>query len=731
MFGKREEELLGNKFMPLVHEEDRENTEKAMERLYEMPYAAYIEQRAITKDGCRWLSWSDTAVLDKEGNVAEIIGVGRDITESKMVEEEENKRREQVINFQKVLLEISLKDYSAIDIALEKITERSAATLKVERVSIWFYITDYQELVCEDLYCLSKNLHENGLKLKVSDYPHYFSSLEESRVVAADDASNDPRTEEFGTYLTDFNIKSMMDIPIRIHGELIGVLCFEHTENKRCWTVEEQDFAASVSDILSLAVETFERLKAEETVRKLNEDLERRIEMRTLQLTASNKKLQEEVVHREKVEKWVRGLNHLQSRILGPEGHINERLKRITDGVIEVFDADFCCIWLIEPGDICEEGCTYNLDSKGINSCCDKSLCLHFKAGTGRHISAEGNFFRRLSFSSYKIGLVASGQERKFLTNDISGEEAEPVREWAEKLGLVSLAGYQLCSSRGEILGVMGIFSKVPITADEDELFESLSSMIAQMICAARSAELLIEAKEEAEKINRQLEVTNNELEAFSYSVSHDLRSPLRSINGFSRALIEDYSSVLDEGAMDFLNRVLRASNYMGQLIDDLLSLSRMSRVEMEKNNVNLSNIACEVSSYLKENEPHRKAEFIIPPSLISYGDARLLRIVMENLLGNAWKFTSIKEQAFIEFGRSDVSEDGKSVYFVKDNGAGFDMRYSSKLFSPFQRLHKSSEFPGTGIGLATVQRIIHRHGGDVRAESEPGKGATFYFTLQ
>lgn len=210
--------------------------------------------------------------------------------------------------------------------------------------------------------------------------------------------------------------------------------------------------------------------------------------------------------------------------------------------------------------------------------------------------------------------------------------------------------------------------------------------------------------------------------------MSHDLRAPLRSIDGFSRALLDDYSAHLDETGKDYLHRVRAATQRMGQLIDDMLKLSRVTRSEMNFKTVNLSVLAQTVADELQHIQPERNVEFICTPGMIVRGDAHLLKVALENLLGNAWKFTSKREQAHIEIGVTHQVE--ASVYFVRDNGAGFDMAYVGKLFSAFQRLHAMTEFPGTGIGLATVQRIIHRHGGRVWAEGEPGKGSTFYFTL-
>jgi signal transduction histidine kinase len=221
-----------------------------------------------------------------------------------------------------------------------------------------------------------------------------------------------------------------------------------------------------------------------------------------------------------------------------------------------------------------------------------------------------------------------------------------------------------------------------------------------------------------------ELEQANKELEAFSYSVSHDLRGPLRSLNGFSQMLVDQYAERLDPRGRDYLQRVLAAAVEMGDLIDGFLKLARVARQEMKMDTVDLSALAEAVARDLRALDPGRTVEFRVEPGIAATGDAALLRVVLENLLGNAWKFTSKRGKSTIEFGLRE------GACFVRDDGAGFDMADASRLFRPFERLHAASDFPGTGIGLATVHRVVERHGGTLRAEAAPGRGAAFFFTL-
>ena len=285
-----------------------------------------------------------------------------------------------------------------------------------------------------------------------------------------------------------------------------------------------------------------------------------------------------------------------------------------------------------------------------------------------------------------------------------------------------------------EMYGVLNVGWENSKKISEDEI-EIVNEVANQITIAIEKARLLKETKGYAAKLEQrviertaQLESANKEMESFSYSVSHDLRAPLRGIDGFSLALSEDYADKLDETAKNYIIRIRTATQKMDGLIDSLLRLSRISRIEMNLEKVNLSTMVSEIANSLTESYLSRKVSFVIPENICTFGDSNLLKIVFENLLSNAWKFTSKQAETVIEFGA--FNENSKTLYFIKDNGVGFDMKYADKLFSAFQRLHSEKDYPGVGVGLTTVQRIIHRHNGKIWAESAINKGTTFYFTL-
>ena len=359
-------------------------------------------------------------------------------------------------------------------------------------------------------------------------------------------------------------------------------------------------------------------------------------------------------------------------------------------------------------------------------------VLIRLLEGDSLVLRARTHAFGYESQTIYRVGEGTSMPGHALATQKpFFGEEAtkliapEARRALEKQGGGPVAAGSVPILANGQSIGTLSVADiDNPDRRFKDDEISLLMAFADQAALALEKARLL----SEAEQRTAELAATNQELEAFSYSVTHDLRAPLRGIDGFSQALMNEYSDVLDEQAQHYLQRVRIGRERMGQLIDDLLALLQVTRGEMRRENVDLSDLARTIVTGLQERDPQRQVEFVIQDGVALNGDTRLLRVALENLLGNAWKYARKKEEARIEFGLTEA--DGKPTCFVRDDGSGFDMAYADRLFGAFQRLHDASEFEGSGVGLATVQRIINRHGGRIWAESAVGEGATFYFTL-
>lgn len=314
-----------------------------------------------------------------------------------------------------------------------------------------------------------------------------------------------------------------------------------------------------------------------------------------------------------------------------------------------------------------------------------------------------------------------------------SASERYPDDEMLVQMGIQSYFGHPMIAE-GKMIGLVSVMDDKPLAVEEwaGPILGLFANRLALEIERYEVNQELQANKDNLERLvqvrTQALQDSNHELESFCYSVSHDLRAPLRSIEGFSRAVIEDCGGQLDQQGKDYLQRVRKATKHMGGLIDGLLELSRLGRAELQRMNVDLCVMANDVITGLRQGDPGRNVIFKCEINKKISADPILMRLVVQNLIGNAWKYTGRESSALIEFGVKNEAEE--TVYFVRDNGAGFDMCYSDKLFGVFQRLHRESEFEGTGIGLATVQRIIVRHGGRIWADADLDQGATFFFTL-
>lgn len=460
--------------------------------------------------------------------------------------------------------------------------------------------------------------------------------------------------------------------------------------------------------------------EADAEIKKLNENLEQLVTERTSELELA---LQNEKNIRSEITRNQAQLTFLTeaSEILGSSLDYSETLVNVAR-LITPKIADWCAIDEVEEDGSVKRLVVSHIDPQKIKLAYD----LVQKYPTDPNASYGVNHVLR----TRKPELYPNIPDEMIVSAARNEEHLKLIRD----LGLKSAIIMPLLS-RDKIYGVITL-----VLAESGRLFNEGDFEFAKEL--ARRATLAVEnAKlyKESQDINAELEIRvakrtleleaiNKELEAFSYSVSHDLRAPLRSIDGFSNKILKDYAGVLDEQGQDYFVRVKNASQRMGLLIDDLLKLSRLSRIEMYMETTNLSDVAESIASDLKVSEPERKASFNIQENMIAKVDRNLIQIVLQNLLGNAWKYSKHQPDTKIEFGT--FIKDEQTVYFIRDNGVGFDMKYVDKLFGAFQRLHSISEFEGTGVGLATVQRIILRHHGTIWANGEVNKGATFFFTL-
>jgi signal transduction histidine kinase len=354
-------------------------------------------------------------------------------------------------------------------------------------------------------------------------------------------------------------------------------------------------------------------------------------------------------------------------------------------------------------------------------------------AGHGSSPFAPGTRMRLASYGAQDLAALQA--EQIYVVEDILTLSAPPaIAHQMLTEGVRAYARVPLLW-QGQLIGALNLWMDSPgsLTSESLAIARDVADVLAVAIQQACLHEQVqrqateLEARVAAR--TAELSAANRELETFSYSVSHDLRAPLRAIEGFSQALLEEYANILDADGQDYLQRIRGATARMAELIEALLGLARVTRAGLSPEPVDVTAMAHMIATDPRRSEPARLVEVLIADGLVIHGDRRLLRVMLDNLLGNAWKFTAKQPQARIELGRL-LSPDGPSAFFVRDNGAGFDMAYADKHFGASQRLHRMSEFHGTGLGLATVQRIIHRHGGRIWAEGALGRGATFCFTL-
>ena len=496
-------------------------------------------------------------------------------------------------------------------------------------------------------------------------------------------------------------IHSWLGVPLLIRERVIGMLTADKVE-VNFYTERDAELALAFAGQAAVAIENArlhdraqrelaERRRVEEERERLLADLERR--SKHLQTAAQ--------------------VSKSASTILDPRGLMN----RVVNLIQERFDFYYVGIFLVG------ESAKYVVLQAGSGKTGRKMLAA------GHKLLVGGDSMIGWCVAHAQSCLTQNRHENSFLPETCS-EAAIPLISRGRCIGGLTVQSTEAAAFADEDVAVLqAMADQLAVVIENAWLYEAAQREIAARKRAEAEIQQLYEDLERrVTERTTELAAVNQELEAFAYSVSHDLRAPLRRISSFSQVLQEDHADQLDAGARDYLQRMDAASQQMWQLIDALLNLSRISRREMHRESVDLEAMAREVAAELQSAQPERRVEFEVAEGLAADGDARLLRIVLENLLGNAWKFTAGRSPARIQVGV--LQKDGEAAFFVRDDGAGFDMTYAAYLFMAFRRLHTTDEYEGTGIGLATVQRIIHRHGGRVWAESELGRGATFYFSL-
>ena len=428
------------------------------------------------------------------------------------------------------------------------------------------------------------------------------------------------------------------------------------------------------------------------------------------------------------------GISRLHESLLESRP-VRDKLQFVTETIVRLFDADFCRIWLTGPGDLCEQGCMHAQVTEGPHACRRRELCLHLLASAGRYTHLDGPGHRRVPFGAYKIGGIAAGKEAKFLINNVQQDPLVHDREWAKELGLVSFAGYRLQSPGGAPLGVLALFAKRPLTAQEDLLLEGLSnattSVLLTQLAEDETRRELAErkrAEDALEKSARELQERNDELARFTYTASHDLKSPLVTIKAFLGYLEQDTRNQDAAGMKKDLEYIYTAADKMGRLLEELLNLARVGHKMNPPEEVPLQAVVKEALALVAGGIAERGVEVVAtqePATL--FGDRTRLVEVFQNLVDNAIKFMGDQQKPRVEIGVETAGDE--KVFFVRDNGVGIEPQYQHKVFGLFEKYDPAAK--GTGIGLALVKRIVEVHGGKIWVESAGiGHGATFRFTL-
>ena len=645
MFGWKAEEVVGRSGREILRSEFIDTDRQTVLKILAEQGRWRGEAILYHKNGTRVImEVSSITLRDANGMITGYVSVNRDIAERKLVEQELRKntvRTQALADMSRQLATVHLEYQSVLDATAQRTTELIGDACSIRLVSDdgqWLELASLYHPVPKTLALLREILGTHPLRtdrgsvaqIIQTGQPVLIPVLSPEQLKAIVPATS-------WSILEQISIHSLLTVPLRAQGGVLGTLTLVREQPNRPFTAEDQTFLQDLADRAALSIANSHLYTA---MQQLNNELEQRVMERTAALSQANTLLQTMLDHmpdhiyfKDSESRFIRN-SRSQARALG-----------LSDPAEAVGKSDF-------------------------------------------------DFFPHAQLSYEKEQeIIRSG-------NPLVDEEERVV--WPDgQQTWVSTTKVPLLDDTGQIIGTFGI---------------------SRDITERKRGEVALQ------KAKLELEAANKELESFSYSVSHDLRAPLRSVDGYSQALMEDYGELLPVEGRNFLKRIHSSAQRMADLIDDLLELSRVTRAQLTVVPVDLTRLAENILTDLQQTHPERNVRCSIAPNLTARGDPHLLQIVLENLLNNAWKYSSRQEQAEIEFGSKHENEE--TIYFVRDNGAGFDMAYANKLFGAFQRLHSGSEFPGTGIGLATVQRIIHRHGGSIWAEAAVGQGAMFFFKL-
>ena len=645
IFGWKAEEVLGHSGREILRSEFINTDRETVLKILAEQGRWRGESILYRKDGSQVImEVSSITLRDDNGMITGYVSVNRDISERKLAEDELRKntaRTQALADISRALAAVHLDYETVLDTIARRTTELIGDACSIRLVSDdgqWLEVTSLYHPEPKTLAGLREILGTNPLRTDTGSVAQIIQtghsmlipviSPEQLKIIVPSTA---------WPILEHISIHSLLTVPLRAQGGVLGTLTLTRDQPGRPYTSEDQAFLQDLADRAALSIVNA-RLYA--AMQQLNLELEQRVAERTAALSQANSLLQ-------------MMLDHMPDQIYFKDAQ--SRFIRNSRSQAEA-------LGLRDPAE-----------------------------AVGK---SDFDFFPHAQLSYEKEQeIIRSGKP-------LVDEEERVV--WPDgRETWVSTTKIPLPDQTGQIIGTFGI---------------------SRDITERKRAEVALQ------KAKLELEAANKELEAFSYSVSHDLRAPLRSIDGFSQALLEDYGELLPTEGHNFLERVRSSAQRMAELIDDLLNLSKVTRASMKLVPVDLSQLAQGIAVELQRTQPERRVNINITPNLKARGDPGLLQAVLENLLNNAWKFTAKREQAEIEFGSKH--ENDETIYFIRDNGAGFDMAYVGKLFGAFQRLHAMTEFSGTGIGLATVQRIINRHGGRIWAEGAVDQGATFFFIL-